>query len=65
MYEAFYGLKDKPFTMLPDPGFLYLSKKHQAALTMLEYALYNHAGFCVISGDIGESPDVKCLSVFG
>ncbi|MGB5398047.1 MAG: AAA family ATPase, partial [Gammaproteobacteria bacterium] len=53
MYESFYGLKDKPFSMLPDPGFLYLSKKHQAALTMLEYALYNNAGFCVISGDIG------------
>lgn len=53
MYESFYGLKDKPFSMLPDPGFLYLSKKHQAALTLLEYALYNNAGFCVISGDIG------------
>jgi len=39
--------------MLPDPGFLYLSKKHQTALTMLEYALYNNAGFCVITGEIG------------
>ena len=39
--------------MLPDPGFLYLSKKHQMALTMLEYALYNNAGFCIISGEIG------------
>lgn len=53
MYESFYGLKDRPFSMLPDPGFLYLSKKHQTALTMLEYALYNNAGLCVISGDIG------------
>jgi type II secretory pathway predicted ATPase ExeA len=53
MYESFYGLKEKPFSMLPDPGFLYLSKKHTTALTLLEYALYNKAGFCVISGDIG------------
>jgi type II secretory pathway predicted ATPase ExeA len=53
MYESFYGLKERPFSMLPDPGFLYLSKKHQTALTMLEYALYNKAGFCVISGEIG------------
>jgi len=39
--------------MLPDPGFLYLSKKHQAALTLLEYGLLNHVGFCVISGEPG------------
>jgi len=53
MYEQFYGLKDKPFSMLPDPGFLYLSKKHQAALTLLEYGLMNNVGFCVISGETG------------
>ena len=53
MYQSFYGLNDKPFSMLPDPAFLYLGKKHQTALTLLEYGLYNHAGFCVISGDTG------------
>jgi type II secretory pathway predicted ATPase ExeA len=53
MYESFYGLKQKPFSMLPDPGFLYLSKKHETALVLLEYGLMNHAGFCVISGEIG------------
>lgn len=53
MYEAFYGFKEKPFSMLPDPGFLFLSKKHQAALTLLEYGLLNHVGFCVISGEPG------------
>ena len=53
MYEAFYGLKEKPFSMLPDPGFLYLSKKHQTALVLLEYGVLNHVGFCVISGAPG------------
>ncbi|VAW55359.1 hypothetical protein MNBD_GAMMA06-1496 [hydrothermal vent metagenome] len=53
MYEAFYGFKEKPFSMLPDPDFLYLSKKHQAALTLLEYGLLNHVGFCVVSGEAG------------
>jgi len=53
MYEEFYGLKEKPFSMLPDPGFLFLSKKHKSALTLLEYGLINHAGFCVISGEPG------------
>ncbi|MCW8923075.1 MAG: AAA family ATPase [Gammaproteobacteria bacterium] len=54
MYESFYGLKEKPFSMLPDPGFLYLSKKHQKALTLFEYGLMNNAGFSVISGEIGS-----------
>ena len=53
MYEAFYGFKEKPFSMLPDPGFLFLSKKHRAALTLLEYGLLNQVGFCVISGEPG------------
>jgi type II secretory pathway predicted ATPase ExeA len=53
MYEEFYGFKEKPFSMLPDPGFLFLSKKHRAALTLLEYGLLNHVGFCVISGEPG------------
>ena len=54
MYESFYGLKEKPFSMLPDPGFMYLSKKHQKALTLFEYGLMSNAGFCVISGEIGS-----------
>jgi len=53
MYETFYNLREKPFTLLPDPGFLYLSDKHRMALTLLEYGLMNQAGFTVISGDIG------------
>jgi type II secretory pathway predicted ATPase ExeA len=53
MYESFYKLSEKPFTLLPDPGFLYMSDKHRMALTLLEYGLMNHAGFTVISGDIG------------
>jgi len=53
MYESFYHLREKPFTLLPDPGFLFLSDKHRMALTLLEYGLMNQAGFTVISGDIG------------
>jgi general secretion pathway protein A len=53
MYKAFYNLTEKPFTLLPDPGFLYMSDKHRMAFTMLEYGLMNQAGFTVISGDIG------------
>ena len=53
MYESFFNLREKPFTLLPDPGFLFLSDKHHMALTLLEYGLVNQSGFTVISGDIG------------
>lgn len=53
MYETFYGFRSKPFSLLPDPEFLYPSKKHQTALTLLEYGLMNQASFSVITGDIG------------
>ena len=53
MYESFYGLKEKPFSIQPDPAFLYMGKRHSLAYTMLEYAIVNRAGFTVICGDIG------------
>jgi type II secretory pathway predicted ATPase ExeA len=53
MYESFYGLTEKPFTLLPDPEYLYLSPKHQRALTLLQYGMMNRAGFSVICGDTG------------
>ncbi len=54
MYENYYGLTEKPFSLLPDPGYLYLSRHHQKALTLLEYSILNQAGFCVISGQAGS-----------
>ena len=53
MYENFYGLSERPFRILPDPDFLYLSSKHRLALVYLNYGLMNQAGFIVITGEIG------------
>jgi len=53
VYERFYGLRERPFSLLPDPSFLYPSEQHHMALTLLEYSLMNQAGFCVLSGGIG------------
>ena len=53
MYESFYGFKEKPFSLTPDPSFLYLSKTHELALTMLEYGVENRSAFTLISGEIG------------
>ena len=53
MYESFFGFREKPFSLLPDPAFLYASKHHEEALTLLEYGLMNQAGFIVLTGEIG------------
>jgi len=53
MYETFYGLKTKPFSLYPDPEFLYWAGPHSMAFAMLEYGVINHAGFTVITGEIG------------
>ncbi len=53
MYEKFYGLRERPFSLLPDPSFLYPSPKHRMALVLLEYSLMNQSGFSVITGEIG------------
>lgn len=53
MYEAHYRLKTKPFTLLPDPEFLYLGAKHRMALSLLEYGLANESAFIVMAGEPG------------
>jgi general secretion pathway protein A len=53
MYEKFYGLKERPFTLFPDPDFLYLSPQHKLARAYLEYGLTQRLGFVVLTGEIG------------
>jgi general secretion pathway protein A len=54
MYEAFYGMSRRPFALKPDPAFLFMSRKHRFAFSMIEYALSGQAGFAVITGEIGS-----------
>ena len=53
MYEAHYGLREKPFSILPDPNLIYWGRNHRLAFAMLEYGIMNYAGFTVITGEIG------------
>jgi type II secretory pathway predicted ATPase ExeA len=53
MYTEHFGLVHKPFNLVPDPAFFYLSPNHRKALTMLEYGLMSQAGFTVVTGEIG------------
>jgi type II secretory pathway predicted ATPase ExeA len=54
MYEHHFGLTCKPFSLLPDPAFLFLGKHHRHALTLLEYALTHATGFALVTGEIGS-----------
>jgi general secretion pathway protein A len=54
MYEAYYGLREKPFSILPDPEMIYWGQNHRLALAMLEFGVMNNAGFTVITGEVGS-----------
>ncbi|MDP1992308.1 MAG: AAA family ATPase [Syntrophales bacterium] len=53
MYRKFYGFKERPFEITPDPNFVYLSEIHQEALAHLTYAIREGKGFSVITGEAG------------
>jgi general secretion pathway protein A len=53
MYESYWGLKEPPFSLTPDPRFLYLSRSHEDALMMLHYAITRNKGAAMLCGDIG------------
>ncbi len=53
MHEQYFGLKEKPFSIQPDPDFIYWSPHHEMAFAMLEYGILNQAGFTVITGEVG------------
>lgn len=54
MYEEFFSLREKPFSLIPDPAYLYMTKGHRMALTLLEYSLSEQTGFVVITGEVGS-----------
>src|ERR1044071_2342781 len=53
MYEEFYGLTSEPFSITPNPQFLYLSKTHEGGLAHLLYGIKRKRGLIVLTGDIG------------
>ncbi len=54
MYEAFFNLKQKPFDLLPDPDFLYMSSSHKKALSYLDYGIRERVGFILLTGEVGS-----------
>src|SRR3990170_6140202 len=60
MYEGFFGFREKPFNLTPDPRFLYLSAKHSEAFAHLEFGLKQRGGFVAVTGEVGTGKTTLC-----
>ncbi len=66
MYNAFFGFKESPFNLTPDPAFLYRSRQHEEALANLIYGVQSRKGFVVLTGEVGtgKTTMLECLQDF-
>ncbi|MBI1882933.1 MAG: AAA family ATPase [Chlamydiae bacterium] len=60
MYHSFYGLKENPFNITPDPHFFFFSRQHQEALSALTYGIEARKGFIEITGEVGSGKTTLC-----
>src|SRR5678815_3548208 len=63
MYEDYYGFTEKPFSLTPDPKYLFKSASHASAFELLQYAVRRREGFVVITGDIGTGKTTLCRAL--
>jgi len=64
MYCEFYGFREKPFNITPNPRFLFLSKHHREAFAHLLYGIDNHAGFIKLTGEVGTGKTTVLRTLF-
>jgi general secretion pathway protein A len=60
MYEAYFGVRQEPFSIAPDPRYLYMSERHREALAHLLYGVRGGGGFVLLSGEIGAGKTTVC-----
>ena len=63
MYCEFYGIQEKPFSITPDPKYLYLGKTHKEAFAHLIYGIRERGGFIVVTGEIGTGKTTLCRAL--
>ena len=63
MYQAYFGLSDKPFSETPDPQFIFLSVQHREGLAHLEYNILDGKGFSVLVGEVGTGKTTLCRTL--
>src|SRR5438309_10875082 len=66
MYNAYFGFTESPFSLSPDPAFLYHSKQHEEALANLSYGVQSRKGFIALTGEVGtgKTTMLECLRDF-
>ena len=65
MYTSYFGFKENPFSLTPDPHYLYLSRHHKEAFDHLVYGINERKGFIVITGGIGTGKTTLCRALLG
>jgi len=60
MYKEHFGLKELPFSIAPDPRYLYMSDKHREALAHLVYGIHSDGGFILLTGEVGTGKTTVC-----
>ena len=60
MYQAYFGLNEAPFSIAPDPRYLYMSQRHQEALAHLLYGVNGGGGFVLLTGEVGAGKTTVC-----
>jgi len=63
MYQEFFSLKEQPFSISPDPDFLFLSDRHKEALAHLMYGLQGNGGFVLLTGEVGTGKTTVCRAL--
>jgi general secretion pathway protein A len=63
VYNAYFGFHENPFSLSPDPAFLYRSTQHEEALANLIYGVTSRKGFIVLTGEVGtgKTTMLECL----
>ena len=65
MYTSYFGFKENPFSLTPDPNYLYLSRHHKEAFDHLLYGINERKGFIVITGGVGTGKTTLCRALLG
>ncbi|MEM8982047.1 MAG: hypothetical protein AAGC71_03410 [Pseudomonadota bacterium] len=64
MYTEYFGLSEKPFTITPDPRYLFMSERHSEALAHLLYGINESDGFVQLTGEVGTGKTTLIRSMF-
>lgn len=65
MYQAYFGLTERPFSIAPDPQYLFMSSRHKEAMAHLSYGLIQGGGFIVLTGEVGTGKTTLCRNLLG